>query len=127
MSEPEAKLPSEMSGEEELQMRVSGREPSIHTIAPNEIREIGHYPEEDRERDVMGAHAPNPITGSHIFISSDTGEVTVGMVASLLSHEVMHHILLAEIGIEASRMYDAVAEDYHEGFKEKEQRLREGT
>jgi hypothetical protein len=40
---------------------------------------------------------------------------------------MVHHVLLAEVGVEASQKYDAVADDYHEGFKEKDSELKEAT
>ncbi len=127
MSESEAKTASEMSAEEELQMRVSGRGSHINVSSPEELRDAGHYPDEDRKRDVMGAYAPNVITGGNIFIASETGDVTPEMAACLLSHEMMHHVLLVEVGVEASRKYDAVADDHHEGFKEKNSELEKAA
>ncbi|WP_338739371.1 hypothetical protein [Haloplanus salilacus] len=127
MSESEAKMTSEMSAEEELQMRVSGKEPSIQTISPDELREIRPSPNMDEkiERDVMGSHTAHVICGSTIFIASETGDVTPEMAASLLSHEMMHHILLAEIGVKAAQKYDAVADDHYEGFEDKMQKMKE--
>lgn len=127
MSKSEAKMASEMSGEEELRMRVSGQGSHINISSPEKLREFGHYPDEDRNRDVMGGYAASVVTGGNIFIASDTGDVTLEMAACLLSHEMVHHVLLAEVGVEASRKYDAVADDYHEGFKEKESELKEAA
>jgi hypothetical protein len=119
MSEAESKLASEMSAEEELRMRVSGKPLDINVSSSEELRDVSHYPDEDRERDVMGAYAPSVITGGSVFIASETGDVTPKMASCLLSHETMHHILLVEVGIEASRKYDRVADDYHDGFEQK--------